>query len=116
MDEATRCDRVALMQQGQMLAIDTPQDITGGFDRPLFAVRTTQRYRALQALRQHPHTHTVYPFGDVLHYTDRRAAPPAEAVRAELVALLAARGCSDISVEVIPATIEDCFMAHLGAA
>ena len=64
MDEANRCDRVALMQRGQLLAVDTPEAITRSFDRPLLAVRADDRYRALLALRDYPHTHTVYPFGE----------------------------------------------------
>src|SRR5436190_14561287 len=47
MDEATRCDRVALMHRGRMLAIDTPAGITRGFEHPLCAVRTGDRYKAL---------------------------------------------------------------------
>ena len=40
MDEANRCDRVALMQRGKILAIDTPDAITKAFDRPLLAIKT----------------------------------------------------------------------------
>src|SRR5258706_11339132 len=64
MDEADRCDRVALIQRGRLLAIDTPSGITHAFDRPLLAVRATDRYRALLALRSAPYAHTVYPFGE----------------------------------------------------
>src|SRR5579862_6474208 len=45
MDEATRCDRVALIQRGRLLAVDTPDAITRAFDRPLIAVRADHRYR-----------------------------------------------------------------------
>jgi len=116
MDEATRCDRIALMQQGRILAVDTPAAITGSFDRTLFAVRADQRYQALLAIREYPHTHTIYPFGDVLHYTDRRMASPPGPVAAELAAFLTARGLGRVSAEPIPATIEDSFMAYLGGA
>jgi ABC-type multidrug transport system ATPase subunit len=116
MDEATRCDRVALMQRGQVLAIDTPAAITGGFDRPLFAVRAAQRYRALLALREYPEAHSVYPFGDVLHYTDRRTGLDAGAIREGVVGHLSGRGLTGVTAERIPATIEDSFMAHLGGA
>src|SRR5262249_15851353 len=50
MDEATRCDRVALIQKGRLLALDTPGGITGSFSRPLLAVHVGNRYRALLAL------------------------------------------------------------------
>jgi ABC-2 type transport system ATP-binding protein len=116
MDEATRCDRVAFMQHGSLLAIDTPGAITGSFDRHLFAVRSPNRYPTLLALREYAHTNTVYPFGDVLHYTDKRIDAPAQTVSDELVAFLAARGTVGAAAEPIAATIEDSFMARMGAA
>ena len=114
MDEANRCDRVAFMQRGTLLAIDAPAAITRSFDRRLFAVRSDRRYPALLALREYPHTHTVYPFGEVLHYTDKRTDLSPERVGADVVAFLAARGDTAVSAEPIPATIEDCFMARMG--
>ena len=116
MDEATRCDRVALMQHGRILAVDTPDAITGSFDRPLLAVRPGERYRTLIAIREYPHTHTIYPFGEVLHYTDRRTELPAESLQAQLTDYLASRGLPALSAALIPATIEDSFMAYLGGA
>src|SRR5690349_7354066 len=71
MDEADRCGRVALIQRGHILAVDTPARIARAFDRPLFAVRGAERYRLLLAVRAYEHAATVFPFGDVLHYTDR---------------------------------------------
>ena len=114
MDEATRCDRIALMQQGRILAVDTPEQITRSFDRALFAVRSDQRYQALLAIREYPHTHTIYPFGEVLHYTDRRTGLSPEPIRQQLTAFLSSRGLAGVSAEPIPATIEDSFMAYLG--
>jgi ABC-type multidrug transport system ATPase subunit len=114
MDEATRCDRVALMQQGRILAVDTPEQITRSFDRALFAVRSDQRYQALLAIRRYPHTHTIYPFGEVLHYTDRRTDLPAGPIREQLTEFLTGQGFAGATAEPIPATIEDSFMAYLG--
>ena len=116
MDEATRCDRVVLMQQGRVLAVDTPGQITRSFDRALFAVRSDRRYQALLAIREYPHTHTVYPFGEALHYTDRRTDLAAEPIERQLTAFLTSRGLGGVSTEPIPATIEDSFMAYLGGA
>jgi ABC-type multidrug transport system ATPase subunit len=116
MDEATRCDRIALMQQGRILAVDTPTAITQSFDRALYAVRPAERYPTLLALREYRHSHTVYPFGEVLHYTDRRTDLPAEQIRGELCAYLEGCNLAAVSAEAIPATIEDSFMAYLGGA
>jgi len=114
MDEANRCDRVALMQRGRMLAVDTPAAITASFDRPLYAVRASERYRALQLLRRYPHTHGVHPFGEALHYTDARSGVPAGEVGRELRAFLAAGGVPDADVFPTPATVEDVFIARMG--
>jgi ABC-2 type transport system ATP-binding protein len=115
MDEANRCDRVALIQRGRLLGTDTPQRIAASYDRPLVAVHVADRYRALVALRESPHMQSVYPFGATLHYTDARASAPADEVASEVRAFLASRGFRDVRVEPTPATVEDAFMARMGA-
>ena len=115
MDEADRCDRVALMQGGRLLAMDTPKAIAQSFDRPLLAVRAARRYPTLLALRESPHVHAVYPFGDTLHYVDARAQEPAAAIAAELSKVLASRGFADAAVEPATPTVEDSFIARMGA-
>ena len=112
MDEATRCDRVALMQQGRLLAIDTPAAVAASFGRPLFAVEASDRYAALLALRRYGHTHSVFPFGASLHYADTRTGASAR-VEADLVAFLEAEGLSGVTVTATAPTIEDAFMARM---
>jgi ABC-2 type transport system ATP-binding protein len=68
MDEAVRCDRVALVQQGRLLGVDTPAAITAAYGRPLLAARAADRGALLRALRAFPHAHAVHPFGDSVHY------------------------------------------------
>lgn len=114
MDEANRCDRVALIQHGRILGIDTPRGIIDSFDRPLFGVHTNDRYRSLLAIRKLSNTNTIFPFGDVLHYTDTRVSTPNEDIAAELTGFLEREGFSDIRISVIPPTIEDSFMARMG--
>jgi ABC-2 type transport system ATP-binding protein len=115
MDEANRCDRVALIQHGRILAIDEPHTITRSFDGPLFAIRMDDRYRALLAVRKYAHAATIYPFGDTLHYTDSRGDLAAGQIARELTDYLRAEGFPDAAVEAIPATVEDVFMARMGA-
>jgi len=115
MDEANRCDRVALMQRGRILAIDTPKAITESFDRPLFAVRVADRFGALRALREYPNTNTIYPFGEVMHFTDKRTDLSADDIAREATAYLEAHGVPSAGVALTPATIEDTFMARMGA-
>lgn len=115
MDEASRCDRVALLDRGRILAVDAPSAIAASFDRPLIAVRAADRYAALMALRSYEHTHSVFPFGDTLHFADRRAAASADEVAAGVRAFLEHR-VRDVRVSPTAPTIEDVFMARMGAA
>ena len=114
MDEADRCGRVALIQRGRLLGIDTPDRIAASFGRPLFTVRGVERYQLLLAARGYANAATVFPFGDVLHYTDRRdGVAPAQIAR-ELRDYFATSGFPDATVEETRPTIEDTFMARMG--
>jgi ABC-type multidrug transport system ATPase subunit len=109
MDEAGRCDRVALIQAGAFLAVETPAALARAYDRPLFAIDATGggRLPLLAALRSHPHARSAYVFGETVHYTDERS----EVEPRELHDYLAARGILDLAIEPIEAGIEDVFMA-----
>jgi ABC-type multidrug transport system ATPase subunit len=114
MDEADRCDRIALVQRGRILAIDSPSAIGSRFPHPLVSVRGERRYAMLRALRGHEHTASVFPFGDDLHYSDARAGLPADEVARETEAWLIAEGFANARVEPIVAGVEDTFMALMG--
>jgi ABC-type multidrug transport system ATPase subunit len=111
MDEASRCERVALIQRGKILEIADPRRIGERFDRPLLAVRAAERVRLLDALRAHPGAGSVFPFGDAVHYTDDQPGGDARAIAASVRDDLRARGIEDAEVEVVPPGIEDVFMA-----
>jgi ABC-type multidrug transport system ATPase subunit len=111
MDEASRCERVALIQRGRILEIADPRRIGERFDRPLLAARARDRVRLLEALRAHSGAGSVFPFGDVVHYTDARVGGDGARIAAELREDLIAHGISDAEVEVVPPGIEDVFMA-----
>jgi len=115
MDEALRCDRVALMQGGRILEIDPPHEIGRRFPLPLVSVRASRRYQALLALRGFPHAHAVYPFGEDVHYADRRAGADPATVAGEVGAWLSARGHEGVVARPTDATIEDSFMMLMGA-
>ena len=116
MDEALRCDRIALIHGGRILEIDPPQEIGRRYELPLIAVRGSNRFGLLQALRQFPHARSVYLFGDELHYTDARAGMSPESIASEIREYLAQHGYADALAEPIKAGIEDSFMALMGAA
>ena len=69
MDEAMRCEKVALIQDGSILTIDEPENIKKGFTKKLFSVKASEKYLLINALREYPETTTAYPFGDSVHVT-----------------------------------------------
>ena len=114
MDEADRCERVALIQRGRILGLDAPARIAASFGRPLFTVHARERYPLLLAAREYVNAATVFPFGDVLHYTDRRTAASVDQIAADLRGYLRGRGFTDVEVSAAPPTIEDTFMSRMG--
>ncbi len=106
MDEAGLCDRVALMQGGRILDIDTPRGIVERFSRRLLAVRARDMYRLIVTLRRYPTVSSVHPFGEFLHYTDRRS----DFTREEMEQYLAGEGFQDVELHLTEPQIEDCFM------
>lgn len=115
MDEAMRCDRVALIHGGRILEIDAPGEIGRGFSLPLLAITGTQRYAMLLALRELPNAHSVYLFGDELHYSDSRLDVSIDAISDEVLLYLAGRGFREAASRPIAAGIEDSFIALMGA-
>lgn len=118
MDEADRCDRVALMQQGHVLAVDSPAGLRGRYRHPLFSIRapSANRLALLDAARALPHALSVYPFGEVLHYADSRPADVTPSIASEVATGLASAGLKNVEVTPIDATVEDVFMDLMAAS
>lgn len=106
MDEASLCDRVALMQEGKVLEINTPLGITGGFGKPLFAVRAKNMYVLMQRICELDAVASCFPFGQHHHVVFKDSRIGLEQARSLLTPL--AEG--DVDVQSITAGIEDCFM------
>ena len=106
MDEASLCDRVALMQEGKIMRIDSPKGITESFGKPLWSVRSSNMYQLMLDLRALEGVDTCYPFGQYHHVVFKKDPKSLEEAR-QAMAALAAR---DIDVQQISPTIEDCFM------
>jgi ABC-2 type transport system ATP-binding protein len=114
MDEANRCDRVALIHNGRILDVDAPAAISAHYPLPLLAVRADERHRLIRVLRALPHAYAVHPFGEDVHYTDARRDAAPTAIAEELRDYLRRERLEDATVEPIPAGIEDSFMALMG--
>src|SRR6188474_2736719 len=67
MDEAGLCDRVALIQNGKILSINTPRGIVESFSKPLWAVKSSRMLSLLNELLQKDFVEDVYPFGEYHH-------------------------------------------------
>ncbi len=107
MDEASLCDRVALMQDGKIMQIDTPEGVISKFHKPLYAIRSDNMYKLKDDLLHYPDCDSVHIFGQNLHYTSKKV----ELSITDLTKYLEDRKHSGISVEQINAGIEDCFIA-----
>jgi ABC-2 type transport system ATP-binding protein len=105
MDEAMKCDRVALIQNGTLLSINEPQKVREEFSRKLFSVKASEKYRLLIALRQYPSILTAFPFGDSVHVTTAE-----ERIDDSLYEHLKKEGVTNVTIEEIVASIEDRFL------
>ena len=67
MDEALRCDRIALCNEGRVLCIDTPKEIIRRFDRKLYGISAKTMFRLLEKARKATGVEDCYPFGEMHH-------------------------------------------------
>ena len=100
MDEAALCDRIAFIQHGKILTINTPEKITTNFPYEIYAVEAEDNYAILKQLRQNSAVRSVFSFGDTLHVVFNGE------LRIE-------NGELNCHFKKIEPTIEDCFMALL---
>ena len=105
MDEAMRCDRVALIQTGKILTIDKPDKIRKGFSRKLFTVKSVEKFKLINALRKYPLTITAWPFGESVHLTLKD-----DRLDDSLYKYLNMEGINDPVIEEAVAGIEDRFL------
>ena len=70
MDEATLCDRIALMQKGKILKIDSPSSIIANYEKTIYAIKSKNTYQLIQDLKKYPSQYSVYAFGEYIHYID----------------------------------------------
>jgi ABC-type multidrug transport system ATPase subunit len=106
MDEAMLCNRVALMQKGKVLDVDTPQKLVENYDRKLYAIRSDNMHRLIEDLRSWEKTDSAYAFGQYLHVTGKYD----EIDATEFENYLVKKEHQELQVFDIPPTIEDVFM------
>lgn len=107
MDEASLCDRIALMQNGEIMTIETPTEIISNFKKQLLGIKSSSFYKLITDLKAYPMMNSVFPFGEYLHYTDKADIADMDALRT----YLNNNNHKDAVIEVIEPNIEDCFMS-----
>ena len=119
MDEASRCDRIALMREGNLLTVNTPEAIRQEFKHPLLAIKTAsnQMYQLLKTLRTYPKTLQCFSYGDAHHLTLKtekentsEKGKDAKNEQQALQTYLVQQGFQQVSINAIEPSIEDCFM------
>ena len=106
MDEAGLCDRVALIQNGKILSINTPQGIVDDFSKPLWAVKSSRMLQLLIDLKQKDFIENVYPFGEYHHVVMKDGSGEALLKQA-----IQSKKDQNAVAEKVRPDIEDCFIA-----
>jgi ABC-2 type transport system ATP-binding protein len=106
MDEASLCDRVALLQNGRILSIDTPQGVIDSFSKSLWAVKSTRMLPLLKELQEKEYVDNVYPFGEFHHVVIKNRTD-----EEKLQELIKGRNNESAVAHKVKPDIEDCFIA-----
>ena len=109
MDEARRCDRIALCDKGRLLGVDTPQELVRSFDDPLYALTGPDLYGLLTAARRPPGVLGCYPFGEAHHLGPACGFDPHR-----LLPALSAAGFTRGSIRPAAAAFRRVFLQNLG--
>ncbi len=105
MDEANLCDRIALIQDGKILSIDTPDTIVKQYPEQLYAIKANDMNRLLNEVRTHQSVNSCFAFGEYLHVSFKQNDG-----NEALVKELTVKGYQAIECKLIEPTIEDCFI------
>ena len=107
MDEATLCDRIALMQDGRIMRLDTPKNIIRDFNGHLVTLQTPDIFQLLKVMEQYTAHCTFYPYGENLHVIFYE---PLEKAIPEFEAFLQQNDITHGEIKQIEPNIEDCFI------
>lgn len=110
MDEATLCDRIALIQNGKILDINTPEQIVNSYNGNLYNIRANKMYNLLRDLNLYENTLSCFAFGEYLHLSLKNDDNSA---KAELNSYLKNIGHQQVEMHAVTPTIEDCFIKLL---
>lgn len=106
MDEAGMCDKVALIQSGSIMTVNSPLGIIESFGDELVEVKCTEMFRLLNDLRNFDGKKDCYAFGEY-HHVVLKPGVSQEALQN----YLAGKNYQALEMRPVRASIEDCFMA-----
>ena len=106
MDEAAMCDRVALMQSGKIMTVDSPENIIKEFEKPIWAVKSDEMYRLLNDLKNYFNTESCNSFGEFHHLVLKDD----DVSEVEVRNYLQEHQHKNIIIKSTQPNIEDCFM------
>ncbi|MBS0000655.1 MAG: ABC transporter ATP-binding protein [Cyclobacteriaceae bacterium] len=106
MDEANLCDRIGLIQNGELLSVNTPEQLKSEYPNRLFAIHSEKKYQILQSLKGYENTHSIFSFGDEIHYVDKRKNAIPEVLENDFNGL----DLPEFKLKEIQPTVEDCFL------
>ena len=106
MDEASLCDRIALIQQGNLMSVATPSAMAKSFPEDLWTIKTRKIYNTSKSLEKLPSMISVNSFGQVLHLVTPKGVYSKDAIQQFLMQ----NGEVEIAIEPAEATIEDVFI------
>lgn len=109
MDEASKCSRIGLMQEGRIMGIDTPEGIKKMFEGELYAISGNNRYAMIKSLESWDRSRSVHAFGDSIHFM-----PEPETSEGCIKSYLDNKGLSGYRMQRIEPGIEDVFMSLMG--
>lgn len=105
MDEATRCERIAMINKGHILEVDTPRGLVARLDENLYSAVSSNMFGLLSRLREMPEVIDCYTFGATLHIVGSPDFNPARAT-----ARLSESGLKDVEIHPAEGNIEDLFI------
>jgi ABC-2 type transport system ATP-binding protein len=116
LDEAERCNRVALVHRGELLATDSPQALRALETGTLLELVARPPWRAVEILEKDPDVSSVVTFGERLHVTLPGSGPEKANVERERIhRLLASAGVEVASSRLSRPSLEDVFIRRIEA-
>ena len=106
MDEASLCDRLAMIRGGEIIGTGTPEQIISAYPYRLLSVEGDRIYPLLKRLRETEGVISCFSFGASLHL----AYDPEKTEASGILAAIRESGLEDCKVKEISPGIEDCFM------